>query len=33
MASVYYDDADRFARHGIKVKASLDGDILATDLP
>jgi hypothetical protein len=31
--SVYYDDADFFAGHGIKVKASLDGDVLAADLP
>ncbi len=31
--SVYYDDADFFAGHGIKVKASLDGSVLTADLP
>lgn len=31
--NIYYDDADLFAGHGIKVKASLDGSVLTADLP
>lgn len=31
--SVYYDDADLFAGHGIKVKAALDGSVLSANLP
>lgn len=31
--SVYYDDADLFAGHRIKVKAALDGSVLSADLP
>lgn len=31
--NVYYDDADLFAGHGIKVKAALDGAVIEADLP
>lgn len=31
--SIYYDDADLFAGHSIKVDVSLDGKILKADLP
>ena len=31
--SVYYDDADLFAGHEIKVDVSFDGTVLKTDLP
>ena len=31
--NVYYDDADLFAGHGIKVKAALDGVVIEADLP